>query len=115
MSFHGTIDFLSVTSSFGIFHMMRSALVQTGKMQAAQCAEEFPNRWSPHLLTEASGLLVFFGSTALVGLWPIRIQKAAVKSCSVEAEQEMPDAHGFRRHFKQKMNLEMLRNSSLLL
>ena len=28
MSFHGTMDFLSVTSSFGICHMMRSALVQ---------------------------------------------------------------------------------------
>ena len=37
MSFHGTMDFLSVTSSFGICHMMRSALVQIGKMQAAQC------------------------------------------------------------------------------
>ena len=29
MSFHGTMDFLSVTSSFGICHMMRSALVQS--------------------------------------------------------------------------------------
>ena len=37
MSFHGTMDFLSVTSSFGTCHMMRSALVQIGKMQAAQC------------------------------------------------------------------------------
>ena len=36
MSFHGTMDFLSVTSSFGICHMVRSGLVQIGKMQAAQ-------------------------------------------------------------------------------
>ena len=32
MSFHGTMDFLS----FGICHMVRSGLVQIGKMQAAQ-------------------------------------------------------------------------------